>query len=260
MLSPYPIPIKIPNVGSIRIPRLLDIRELGFEVYQLYINLLYINLDEYYNIVGLEGENNLPPRKDNKQNTFFNMVVCSEDFKELYKVVLDFFFAENVVFSHQDKAYYLWKYITNTLTGKREAVITGSINNDNFETVRECLLEVNCVSAKSKKDKEEKPVRYKNKTAEKLHKRMLKAQEEREKNNKDFDLTLGDMISKYCADNKNGINILNVYEMTIYQFYDQWIEHNNIRQINLQDSIYANTVNIADTEKYNTQLWLKTIN
>ena len=48
--------------------------------------------------------------------------------------------------------------------------------------------------------------------------------------------------------------------MTIYQFYDQWIEDNNIRQINLQDSIYANTVNIADTEKYNTQLWLKTIN
>jgi DNA mismatch repair ATPase MutS len=150
-----------------------------------------------------------------------------------------------VLFDECNKVFIIWEEHDN------KKIAIGQINKDNFDEIIDILLKVNYI--KSVDENYEKP-KYKNNFAKKLVERMEKANFKKSQRNS---TSFGKMISKYCADNKNGINMINVHQLSVYQFYDQWFEHNNIRQCGLQDLIYANTVSFTDLKSYDSQLWLK---
>ena len=116
------------------------------------------------------------------------------------------------------------------------------------------LRTINHIEIRDVEKKEEQ--KYKNETARKWAEKMAKAEEEKQLK-RENNLSIGKMISKYCTANKNGINILNVYELTIYQFLDQFAQYNHIRQSDIQDMIYSHIVSFSDLKDYEPQLWLK---
>ena len=76
----------------------------------------------------------------------------------------------------------------------------------------------------------------------------------------DDDLKLGNMIKKYCTHNKVGINILNVWDMTYYQFNVMFSEYRTGRQMDFNDAMAANTFSYKDSSDYNPSLWMKNSN
>lgn len=65
------------------------------------------------------------------------------------------------------------------------------------------------------------------------------------------------MIKKYCTHNKVGINILNVWDMTYYQFMQMFNEYCNGRQCDFNDLMAANTFSYKKSTDYNPLEYIK---
>lgn len=234
-------PIEIDGVGHLRIPLLKDIWKMKYSTYETLCSYLSVDKVNYLKLHGLDEQYSLLSDSEKEANSLFYLIINNKKFLEMYIYIFCFFITENIVFSQKTESFIVFE----------SGEVIGEINNSNFDHVRSCLLSINYLKSNTK---EEKEVKYKNATAKKLAERMAKAEKEKNKKNT---LSIGKIISKYCSDNKNGINILNVFDMTIYQLYDQWTQHNHIRQCDIQDMIYANTVTFSDTKSYDPNLWAK---
>ena len=62
------------------------------------------------------------------------------------------------------------------------------------------------------------------------------------------------MISKLCAANI-GYTLFNIYELTVFQLYDQFFQYGYLRAMNLNEMAYSN----HGGEKFDIQAWLKPI-
>ena len=246
-------PIYIEGVGKIKIPTLRDIRKISYKTYEMLCGYLSVDLNKYIDITGLREQYNNLNSQDKAINTLYNLIICNKEFREIYYIIFSFFISENLKFNTVTESFELYKVEFDEIKLNKNQIITGIINNENFDLVRDCLLQINRIK---EVEIDNEPVIYKNEMARKLAERMAKAEKVRQEKNKD-NMNFGKMISKYCADNKNGINLLNVYDMTIYQFLDQFTQNNHIRQSYIQDMVYANTVTFSDLKDYDSQLWLK---
>jgi hypothetical protein len=229
-------PIYIEGVGHIKIPLLSEIFKLRYKTYESLCAYILVDLNKYLEVYKIS---NLPV---DDEYCFYNLIMKNKEFIDMYLYIFSFFIIENVAFDNKNKC-----FVTFTDDNK----IVGKIDKFNFNIIRKYLLQINYLKFQHV---ETEQVKYKNETARKLAEKMAKANEKKESKNQ---LTFGKMISKYCADNKNGINFLNIYDLTIYQFYDQWMQHNHIKQCDIQDMIYSNTVSFNDVSAYDSQLWLK---
>lgn len=240
-------PIHVEGVGDIKIPTLRDIRKIGYNVYEMLCNYLSVDLKKYLEIQELKEQYDKLSEDGKLANTLYNLIIRNAEFSKVYVLIFSFFISENMKFNTKNESFEFYK----TEDNGRELI--GIINNDNFDIVRDYLLQINKIKQIEVKNE---AVKYKNETARKLAERMeqaAKVKQDKELEN----FNIGKMISKYCADNKNGINILNIWDMSIYQFYDQFAQHNHIRESNIQDMVYANTVSFSDLNTYDSQLWLK---
>lgn len=244
------VPIEIDGVGHIKSPYLHNIWEIKYKTYELMCNYLNVDFDRYLELTKFDKPyNNLTEDKKNLISFYF-LIINNAEFLYMYKEIFSLCFIENIDFDFNKQEFIVWELEKSS----NKKHIIGSINNNNFEDIRDCLLKINCIRRIEKPD--EPTIKYKNETARKLAERMEKAKA-KEENKKKIFLSFGKMVSKYCAVNKNGINMLNVHQLTVYQFYDQWIELNNLRQCDIQDNIYANSVSFSDVNSYDSELWLK---
>lgn len=239
-------PIYIAGVGNLKIPTLREIRRIGYENYKLLCQYLSVDLKMFLDITELKAQYDLLDNKGKEINTLFNLIVNNREFREMYANIFSFFIVEDVYYDKKSMSYIVWD------TSNDKHTIVGMINNENFNYVQNCLLQINYLNIT-----DNPPKKYKNKRAKRLAEKLEKHQEELNKNKRHNNLTFGDMVSKFCIDNRSGINILNVYDLTIYQFLDQFHEHAYIKQLNIQDMIYANSVQFSDATLYDPQMWLK---
>lgn len=233
-------PIVIDGVGTLKPPTLREIKKLG-DLYNLYVVLLLIHPKDYIKTFNLS---NVYLDINTESLTIFDLIEENEDVARQYLSLFSFFFIEEVVFNK------IFKYF---ILRNRDSIV-GYIDKNNFEDIRNCIAQLNYL----KTEEELKQPKFKGKKARQIAETIAKAKERSKKDNQNIlELTLAQKISKYCADNKNGINLLNVFDMTVYQFYNQFIQHNYIKQCDLQNAIYANTVNITDIKTFDPNLWLK---
>ena len=133
----------------------------------------------------------------------------------------------------------------------------GKINDDNFEEFRNFLQVI--LGIKSEKEIE-KP-KYKNKLAQRIAEKLAKHQSEKKgkQTSSDDDYTLPNMIVKYCTHNKVGINILNVWDMTYYQFMKMFLEYRMGRQADINDMIAANSFSFKNSKDYKPMEYMNKI-
>jgi hypothetical protein len=247
-------PIYIDDIGTLSPPTLRKIKKLTFNVYQLYLFYATIKLNNYLEKTGLKDEYEKLDDLQKKDYSLYKLIIFDERVLHIFEELFNFFMIENVDFNKQTNTFVVWNYYYNDKTDENVKCVVGEINNDNFDDVRTYIAELNHLI-----DTDVKPEKYKNDRARKIMEKINKGKAELNKKSK-YTLDLSHEISKFCADNKNGINILNVWDMTIYQFYDQFGEHSYLKQCDLQDKIYANTVSFSETSDYDPQMWTKTIN
>ena len=149
----------------------------------------------------------------------------------------------------------------STIKTNRELV--GVINRSNFKDVVDIILQRNSVQMEEEITAEDlTKVKNKNKVMQ-LMEKMKKGQKqldktrekEREEKGVASDTELANIISCVAAKNHNGINMINIWDMTIYNLYEQF---KLIRENNIHDAETLSVFVWGDkSNKFDIDAWFK---
>lgn len=256
-------PLQMPYGFSIISPTLKEISKLGFNMYGYHLSMLNLDVDSYYrtidnpdidyfngfseeekNIV-LQIRNEYENIPDDEKQNIMSIAIYSYD-KMIMKSIsgaISFFTDKNFEFSKNDDAF------VSTVDDE----IVARIELRFFDEITDMIFQRNGIS---KPQKEAKP-KFKNKMAEKLYYRALEADNKNKKNKNYSDLEIPNIVSSVSACH-NSLNIVNIWDITVYQLYDQFQRLQN----NCIFDIQALSVGAWGDEKnqFDQTLWYKNIN
>ena len=254
-----PTPIKL-SIGRIKKHTLREIGEFSFLRFRVYEAYLLLTPNNYYNNLADETDKaywESIPDEQKIHTTLYDLILLYDDLRECFLEIFNFFFIERVVF--RDNVYYTLNtddYDTpDDEIEFTEDNIVGVINYSNIYDVLDILRQVCCIKSDDPLD-EQKPV-FKNAKAKKLYEKMLKAKEEETKKKEKqatIDASVPNVISSTAAKSA-GLNIINIWEATLFQLYDQFSKTQN------DDIHYLNSVRVAvwgdEKNTYDHTLWYK---
>lgn len=204
LLSPEPVHIK--NVGGIISPRLRDISAIGYDTYQFYQQLLLMDLKKYFSVIGREEDYDLLPNEEKSNLNLFDLWTANEQSSDLLKKVLNFFIEEDVSYSKQKKCF--------TIQNENENV--GVITKESYPQVCDLICQRVCIQS----NQEEDLSKVKSKKALEIAKKLQKGRAENKRQAKaDKNMELANIISA-VANKSQSLNILNIWDLTIYQLWD----------------------------------------
>ncbi len=238
-------PLHIQGMGHLKCPTLRDIRRIQYQVFTLYMNIISVPLETYLETSGFLPEYQSLPESERAEFTLFNLLVCSTP-QLLYQLIC-FFVSDSVSFDADNCSFLIY------LEQNGDKTQTGTIDNDNFEAFR---TEVQRLLGVKKPDEQE-PV-FKNDYARKLYE-MFQKNEKVKKVETDDNYSLDNMVRKFCTHNKTGINLLNVWDLTYYQFLISFQEYTTARQHDYYDHMAANTFSFKKTSDYKPLDYMKKI-
>lgn len=236
------------GVGHLRSPKLKELlptKGIGEHVYNMYLNVLTWNKSEAYKFLDLISPNKASILKKTDQLSLFDLITIVAPLETLLKEAFSFFLIEEVAWDKIRR-----KFI---VTEKESGGAVGEITRDNFDEVRDSMLKMNYLSLENIPEKKEPHF-----TSEKAKLLWERAQQYgwdgsgKKSHNKKF--TLGNIVSKICASNI-GYNLFNIYDLTIYQLYDQFFQLRYLHGVALGERVYTN----YGGKKFDPEGWLNPI-
>lgn len=251
MLSGDPLPLN--GVGHIKSPSLRDIGSaygIGYRNYNIYLNFLSWEKErllEYDRIMQYKGAEKL----NREQFEFFDIATLLKQTRELYRGVLSFFIVEDVIWDDTHRRFMI---CVNDTEEPDRKVLVGEINRDNFDTVRTAILQANFIGL----DKDAEPVKHSSERSKELWEQAQKYLEEQAKSDKDSkdkpEYHISNIVSKLCAAHPS-YNLLNVFDLTVFQLYDSFFQIGYLRSSDLNEQIFSN----HGGDKFKFEDWLKPI-
>lgn len=231
-------PIEIINIGKVYPLTLREIARIGENKYYQYLNILGIDPEQYLKETKEQDE-----ILKNLSSFDILMMYClyndslTLDIKNMILEAIRLFFKEEVSFTLME---------TNPLFYFGEIQDGRFITRENYENIKDIILKQNCY--KKKKEEEFKPA---NEAATKLVEKIKAMRNKRPETN----LTLFDLISVLAA-NSNNLNILTVWELSMFQFNDQFNRMQMIEdfEININSLLHG-----ADSKKINLKHYIRKI-
>jgi len=230
-------------VGTIKKHTLREIASVGYILYFSYINVLLLDVRKYYETINkIEEYDNLS--SDEKAGiSLFNLILKNDDLRQVVESALSFFIVEKVKYFKEFNGFLVF-------ADKNSETPTGVINADNYGMLASFILQINCVSGNKQEAKKI------SKKAQELMDKIAKEKAKIAKTNKaNDDFEIANIISAVCAKH-NSINLINVWDLTVYQLYDQF---QRLISLNITDvqamnfSYYGGEFDVAGS-------WYKTIN
>lgn len=224
-----PDPIWLDGVGYIKCPTLREISRLKYKTneYSQYLGILQINMDKYLDVAGNEYAKQL--YESDKSVEIYDILILDEKLRGMLHNAFSFFICSDVYYVEKDKTFYITEKDENG-----ELVIIGLINRLNYSDVCDCIMQMNFIKIENLEEEKFGSDKAR-KIAEKIKNfRLTKAK----KNTSDKDMNLGNLISS-LASRQNGLNIIDIWDMTIFQFYDQFHKQNYNNSIDIRSMNYA---------------------
>ena len=201
-----PDPIQIQRVGGILSPTLRSISKIGINTYQYYLTILLMDLKTYFTMIQQEEQFELLSDEDKAQMDVFDLLTMDDKSAELLQNVLDFFIEENVIWSNQNRTFLIHK----------DDNVIGAITKEIYPQICDLICQRNCI----KSNLEEDLSKVKSKKALEIMKKLQKGRTEKAKATKsDKNMELGNIISA-VANKSQSLNIINIWELTVYQVWD----------------------------------------
>lgn len=232
----------------VKCPTLRDIRLISYNVFAQYINIISITLLEYLKAKQLDEKYNSLTPEQQEINSLYYLLVIENPY--LFLNMLQFFLVDHCIFDNVSNTFTVYK---KNPDGTQN--IVGHIGNENFEHFREEMQMI----LGTKRTENEKPKFQKGseKLGQKLYEKLMKSSLSK-KEKEDSRYTIDNMIRKFCTHNKVGINILNVWDMTYYQFITMFGEYCKGRQYDFSDMMAVNSFNYKKSSDYNPLDYMKT--
>jgi len=232
LLSPDPFVLQ--GIGTLKSPILKEISPsnmMNYSLYALVTQILFGSKKDIIDIGQKLGDNNLYEEliePDIEASSKYNLIISSIDLREALCKALALFFCNTIVFSPDNKSFLVFSVTDD------KADIVGSINEDNYLFVEDLLKQLlHCES-----EYNDKQLKYSSEKAKELWDKVTKA-EEREKadvNARDYEI--GNIVSKLCVCGI-GYTVENIYNLTVYQLYDQFSAYIQNRISQLSENAYA---------------------
>lgn len=236
------------GVGHLRSPKLKELlpsKGIGEYTYNLYLNVASWNKTDVYKMLNFVSPNKAAILRDVNQLSLFDLVTIIDNLKSVVQEALSFFLVEELSWDSIRH-----KFITTDKDTKKKV---GEITRDNFDEVRDGILILNYIPTDVKEEK--KAPQFSSPKAKELWERAQKyGWDGNRKKSQDKKLALGNIISKVCAANI-GYNLLNIYDLTIYQLYDQFFQMRYLHGVALGERVYT----IYGGKKFDPEGWLNPI-
>lgn len=241
--------IFIEKVGHFRSPFLYELKPSGIGElnYKLFLRVFAWNKEEiiqYLKILGLRG---LKPLEQQSELNCYDILTLLEPTRDLLCKALDFFMVDNLK----------WDKTKRHIEVFNENQLIGIINRNNFELVKDIVLQLNYVGLSKNKNVSKVADTAKTKArweqAQKFLEQGIKKPETNSEDTKGYDI--GNIISKLCATH-NSYNLLNVYNLTVFQLYDQFFQVFYLRSVDLQERIFS----IHGSKDFKMENWIKPLN
>lgn len=231
-----PDPVQIQRVGGILSPTLRSISKIGINTYQYYLTILLMDLKTYFTMIQQEEQFGLLSDEDKAQMDVFDLLTMDDKSAELLQNVLDFFIEEDVVWSSQNKAFLIHS----------DDNVIGAITKKIYPQICDLICQRNCI----KSSLEEDLSKVKSKKALEIMKKLQKGRTEKAKATKsDKNMELGNIISA-VANKSQSLNIINIWELTVYQVWDCFsrLSNNSIYDIqSMSVAAWGNKDNYFDS-------------
>ena len=153
----------------------------------------------------------------------FELVIHSPYLRETVRQGLLLFFVEDIVYEEEYKGF---------LVIKDKSTPVGIIDNDNFLAVEDLIKQ-----ALYSRDEEKAGAKFASQTAKEWWEEANRLEDQQPKNaSEDYQLT--NIISKLsCVD--SGYTLLTIYQLSVYQLYDQFYAYCQNRLGHLSENAYA---------------------
>lgn len=249
LLSGDSIPIE--NIGHVRSPKLYEVVKptigIGSYKYALYLNLFVWDKEQFLKhakqttLTGLKAFD-----KANKLECFDYMTLL-KPVRELLGEAISFFMDEVNVWSDKDRGYI-------TINKNNERI--GLIDRNNFKDLASTILQLNYVKLDKKATPNKESTKLAQNRWDEVQKFLEKQQSTKQtKTKEETEYSIANIISKLCCLH-NSYNLLNIFDLTIFQLYDQFSQVSYLRVSDMNDRIFS----IHGGEKYKPDEWLKPIN
>lgn len=235
------IPIEIPTESGILCTiypiTLREIASIGAKNFYSYLNIFTLNkedVDEYFKDQQIDMD--LTP--------FQFLLVMSKADSEYYKIV--------------QKAFKFFLHEEIIILETNEAIVLGDINeeriidNEYFEAIRTIVEKQNVLDTDNLSARMDNPSDAK---AAQIIKKLKEGRKMREKSKGNSNLSFSDLVASLAAGG-NGINILNVWDLTYYAFNDQF---KRMQMKEEYENTYRSLLAGADPKKVKLNYWIDTI-
>lgn len=219
LLSPEPIYIH--PFGGVKCPTLREISQLSYDTYYLYLSLLLITPKSYFAKTSQADFYENLSDEDKSSFHAFDLLTLNPSICSLLESALGFFLTDTVKYHKQHHAFLLYRNTEQTEPA-------GCITKENWPQLCELILKRNYLKAS-----EEDLTKVKSKRALSIAEKLQKGRKNKEKNTStDTTMELGNIISA-VANKSSALNILNIWDITVYQLWDAFyrICHNNLYDI-----------------------------
>lgn len=236
--------IPVNGVGHFKSPKLWQLmptKGIGTWVYNFYLNILSWDKEDVLKFISGIGMST-KALETREELTTFDIIVLVGNLKELLREAMAFFMDENLEW---DEASYT--FIAYSREETQKAV--GYINRDNFDDVKDMMLQVNYIGIGD----QAKPTKFSSAKAKELWELAQKHLKET-KHPKDKRMEFGNIISKLCAVNC-GYTLLNIYDLTVFQLYDQFFQYGYMRAMDLNERAFT----IHGGKNFSFETWLEPI-
>lgn len=234
-----PAPIHIPEIGGIISPRLKDISSIGIDKYHYYLSILTMDIKSYFAMTGQSELYETFSDEEKSQLTLYDMLTINEQSASILQEILNFFIKETVTYSHQRRCFLV----------QDNEEITGVITKETYPHVCDLICQRNCINSNHDNDMS----KVKSKKALEIMKKLKKGREEKTKQTKsDKNMELGNIISA-VAGKSYSLNILNIWDLTVFQIWDSFsrLSNNSIYDIqSMSVAAWGNKNNYFDAASW----------
>ena len=255
ILSQHPIDIEIGHIKPITIG---TIRHIGEDIYKSLLFYAVLNVNKFYkNFIPDRYNEYLSSSKEEQDAvSLFDLVCGVDDIIADYEYVFNLFFVEDIKFSIRDKRFNI---IEKTNEADQDGEVHHVINENNFDEVINIIAQLCNMENSSAQDEYSN---IKDKATRDLYAQIENARRKRRSKKavkkEDPMYNIGNMISVVSAYGNNGLNCLDIDNVTIANLYDQFIRI----IIDRQYHISARNVSVwGDSDKkFKGDSYLKNLN
>lgn len=221
------LPFSVNRFCTVRQPTLGDIDQLGYERYHSLISTFLVGKADLLKTLGVEDGPEFDPY------SVYDLMGAISELRETLLAALRFFVVEPI--SYNDGKFYANDHL---------------LNKADLEDVAEAVMQLSYIKHDSQSQH-----RFASEKARRIWEKCQKGKAKlRKATQQDVNMELPNLIGAVSARNC-GYTLLNIWDLTVYQLYDQFTRMN----VNVQMDIYATRWAAWGKDDFDVSLWFKNI-